>query len=121
MDPLILSTLTATITALASGTAGEAGKQAWAALTGLVRTKSSRESTALALAAEVEREPDELRAETLVRALLAADPAAEEWLQAWLQQAQPLVQAAPEVQNTIGGDARIQGDVFQGHTINIQR
>jgi hypothetical protein len=122
VDPLILSTLTATITALAGGTAGEAGKQAWAALTGLIRAKSSQESPAPALAAELESTPDEPHAQSLVRQLIQDDPTAAEWLRAWLEQAEPLVRAAPEVQNIVAGNAQIHGgNVFQGHTINIQR
>lgn len=121
MDPLILSTLTATITALASGTAGEAGRQAWATLAGRVRDRTRPDSPVPAILDEAERQPDESHVQTLLQRLLADDPDATRLLLTWLEENKSLA-PAPTVQNTITGNAHIQaGGVYQAHTVHIQK
>lgn len=121
MDPLILSTLTATITALASGTAGEAGRHAWTSLIGRLRDRSRPDSAVPAILDAAEDQPDETQAQTLVHRLLTEDPDISQVLLTWLEENKALA-PAPAVQNTITGNAHIQaGSIYQAHTVHIQR
>lgn len=122
MDPLIVSTLTAMITALASGTAGEAGRQAWATLVGRIRDRTRPDTSQVpAVLDQAVRQPDESHVQTLLHRLLADDPDATRLLLTWREENKALV-LAPTVQNTITGNAHIQaGGVYQAHTVHIQR
>lgn len=125
MDPITAGILAATAVPLASGAAGEAGKQAWSSLVAFVRQRFGRDSEPdTAVQALTDRPDEALRGEVLGRTL--ADEAARDertagWLRDWLATAAPLAgqRWAPSmVDNTISGDARVQGPVVQAHTIS---
>ncbi|MEU8271129.1 hypothetical protein AB0B89_28715 [Sphaerisporangium sp. NPDC049002] len=114
MDP---TALTAIISALAGGAAGEMGKDAWASLTTLVRRRFGSESAAVAA---VERAdpvtPDDV-AGVLV-SLAGADPEFEKELREWTAEARRVIQQRRDVSNTIGGEAQIAGPVIQAGDIH---
>ena len=121
MDPFTGAALATTVVPLVSGAAGEAGKQAWASLTGFITAKFGRDSRPAEALDAVERQPDDesraaLLGETLHR-LAQADPDIDTWLRAWLAEAAPLAATSSQVLNTIGGQATVHGPVVQAHTI----
>ena len=125
MDPITAGILAATAVPLASGVAGEAGKQAWGSLVAFVRHRFGRDSAPDAATQALTDQPDEtLHGEVLGRTL--ADEAARDeqmaaWLREWLATAAPLAgqQWSPStVSNAISGHAQVHGPVVQAHTIS---
>jgi hypothetical protein len=121
MDPIAVSTLTALITALVGGAAGEAGKGAWASLTGLVRRRFGGDSAAAVAVERVDaRHPEEVAAVLAERA--GADPEFGESLAAWAAEAARIVDLSRKTSNVISGTVhgnaiQIGGDV--SGSINI--
>lgn len=119
MDPITAAVLAATVVPLASGAAGEAGKQAWSSLVGYLRTKSARDG-APAEAEALERQPDAARGEVLAIRLVELarrDREFEAWLRAWFRDAAVLAQPQASVVNVVSGQAQVHGGVVQAHTI----
>ena len=108
MDPSVIPTLAAVISAIVGGAAGEVGKNAWTSLTGLVRRRFGDDAVA---AIETAQTP-ELTAESLAERA-QADPAFAEALTSWTTETARLVQIKHDVTNTISGNARITGPVLQ--------
>ncbi|MFE7644752.1 hypothetical protein [Streptomyces phaeoluteigriseus] len=115
---------------MASGAAGEAGRQLWAALNHLVRGRPEEGSPAVA-AGEAElvslsRAPDdEERARALSAILLRRaeqDAVFQAGLAQWQQQARTLGTGPGETHNTISGGTQrspvLQGRDFSGITFN---
>jgi hypothetical protein len=108
MDPSVIPTLAAVISAIVGGAAGEVGKNAWTSLTGLVRRRFGDDAMA---AIETAQTPEETAQSLVQRA--QADPAFAETLTSWTAETARLVQTKHDVTNTISGDARITGPVLQ--------
>lgn len=121
MDPITAGILTATVMPLASGAAGEAGKQVWGSLVAFVRDRFGGGSEADAAALAVTNSPEEVVHGELLGQILANEADQDEqvavWLRDWLRQAAPLPNQST-VTNTITGDARVRGAVIQAHTIS---
>lgn len=86
MDPIVIPTLTAILSALVGGAAGEAGKNAWESLAALVRRRFGGDRRAVAA---VER-PDAVEPGDLARLLAeraAADPEFHGSLERWMAEA----------------------------------
>ncbi|GAA3093065.1 hypothetical protein [Streptosporangium carneum] len=109
MDP---TTLTAIISALVGGVAGEAGKNAWTSLVTLARQRFGDGSGEVAALEEATEDTSEAIAGILVDRA-AADPGFKESLESWASQAGGIVRQSHDVSNTIGGEARIHGTVIQ--------
>lgn len=121
MDPISAALLVA----IATGAAGEAGKQLWTGLTGLVRTTDRAGEAAVAspsspgqaeLALLNEAPGDLQRAQALAAALAQRadeDGAFRSRLVQWHQQAQALRTGDGETANTISGGTQ-RGPVLQG-------
>ncbi|PRY02583.1 hypothetical protein [Allonocardiopsis opalescens] len=120
--------ITAAVTAAAGGVAGEAAKQAWTALTGLVRRAFGERGTeTVALEAVAEQAAGGAVDEVAVRRLAMllqlqaeADPAFGRELDAWVRgDARPLLRTGDgDVANTIERGARIGGSVVQARDIH---
>ncbi len=127
MDPVAVSAI---VSAIVSGAAGEAGSKLWDGLTALVRhpsrgrqqsteelaTGSPATSGATELAAVGQAPGDQARALELAKVLIAragADAGFAGELQAWLDQASQVTAAIGNVTNTISGGTQ-HGPVFQG-------
>jgi hypothetical protein len=121
MDPLTAPALAAVLSKIFDGATGEVGKQAWTALTGLVRRAfgDRDRSRPMRAVAELERHPDDpVQLEELAGALAAAadlDPDFAADLRQWLAEAG---QAGGDVTNVIGGSAKIHGTVVQARDIH---
>jgi hypothetical protein len=114
MDPTVL---TAIVSALVGGAAGEAGKSAWASLTTLVRRRFGSDSTPVAALERADPDkPDEV-AEILTD-LAGTDPEFEKDLQEWTTEAKRIIQQRRDVSNTISGEAQITGPVVQAGDIH---
>ncbi|GIF04752.1 SEFIR domain-containing protein [Actinoplanes siamensis] len=125
MDPITAGVVAATVVPLASGAAGEAGKQAWASLSTFVRDRFGRDSGPCTAVRALDEQPQSTAVgEVLGRVLedaAASDDRTADWLRSWLDHAGPLAGRAPEtgaVHNTIAGSAQIQGAAIQAHTIH---
>ncbi|WP_188192159.1 hypothetical protein [Nonomuraea sp. SYSU D8015] len=108
MDPSVIPTLAAVISAIVGGAAGEVGKNAWTSLTALVRRRFGDDAPAVAA---LEGPPEEV-----TRALVDHAQADSEFQQAltkWTVDTARLIQSKHDVSNTIGGEARISGPVIQ--------
>src|SRR6266545_3090859 len=120
MDPITAPMVAAALAGIFEGASGEAGKQAWAALTGLVRHAfGGRErSRPMRAVAELERHPgDPGRVEELAGALAAAadlDPEFGADLREWLTD---VGTAGGDVTNIISGSAQVHGNVVQARDI----
>ncbi len=122
MDPISAGLLVA----IATGAAGEAGKQLWEGLTGLVRSRpgdaptqpdaisSNHGESELALFAESSNDLDRARvlSESLTRRAERDEPFRAGLMQ-WHQQAQALRTGDGETNNTISGGSQ-NGPVLQG-------
>jgi hypothetical protein len=122
MDPITAPVVAAVLVKIFDETAGKAGKQAWSALTGLVRRAfgGRGRSRPMQAVAELERHPgDPARVEELAGALAAAaelDPEFAADLRRWLDVVeQP---AGGETTNVIGGSAQVHGTVLQTRDIH---
>jgi hypothetical protein len=121
MDPITAPVMAAALVKIVDETAGKAGKQAWTALTGLVRRAfgGRDRSRPMRAVAELERDPgDPERVEELAGALAAAadlDPEFAADLRGWLDRAE---QIGGEVTNRIGGSAQVHGTVIQARDIH---
>ena len=121
MDPLTAPALAAVLSKIFDGATAEVGKQAWTALTGLVRrTFGGRDrSRPMRAVAELERHPDDPAQITELAGALAAaadlDPDFAADLRQWLADAGP---AGGDVTNVIGGSAQIRGTVVQARDIH---
>lgn len=118
MDLFTTAELTAAITALVNGTAGEAGKSMWNALKGFVAARTAQRSDAVAALTTAERAPENrdaaAQAALVLTEIARTDTAAATWLQSWLTQAGS---AAPSAINVIGGQAVMHGPVIMSQTI----
>lgn len=113
MDPNLIPTLAAIISAIAGGAAGEAGKQAWTSLTRLVRRRFG--DHAPAALEHPGAQPDEITRILVDHAKTDAD--FEQALTAWTTNTLHLIQHDKVVRNTISGDAHISGSVVQAGDI----
>ena len=121
MDPITSAALSTVIVPLASGAAGEAGKQAWATLTTFVKARLGRESPPAAAIEQIDQTADPGYADELaghLHRLSNDDPQAAQWLATWLNSASALVHQTTHVSNVIGGQAQVHGPVVQGHTFS---
>ncbi|MCW2903080.1 MAG: hypothetical protein JWO67_5345 [Streptosporangiaceae bacterium] len=118
MDPITTSALVAVLMKVVDGASGEAGKETWAALTGLVKRTFGHRSEPAEATEELERHPgEEARLEALAESLATEsrrDPDFAGALRDWLADAQRVSTGAGDVTNVIGGSARISGSVVQG-------
>ncbi|BCJ66834.1 hypothetical protein [Polymorphospora rubra] len=119
VDPVTAAVLAATVVPLASGAAGEAGRQAWVSLASVLRTRFGRGPAPVAADA-LERAPDRPRAEVLATHLVElaeGDPEFRGWLHAWFQEAAAAANSRRDVTNIVAGQAQISGGLVQTHTI----
>ncbi|MEV0394632.1 hypothetical protein [Polymorphospora rubra] len=119
MDPITAAVLAATVVPLASGAAGEAGRQAWVSLTAFLRTRFGQ-GAAPAAAAAVERQPDAPRAQVLATHLVDLaehDQEFGQWLRVWLRDATRVCDQQRSSTNIVGGQAQITGNLVQTQTI----
>ncbi|SEH04083.1 hypothetical protein SAMN05444920_1573 [Nonomuraea solani] len=117
MDPSVIPTLAAVISAIVGGAAGEAGKNAWASLTALIRRRFGDDDAVVSAIERAETRPAAETAEIIaVRA--AADPTFEEELRHWTTETVRFVQSRHDVSNTISGDARVTGPVLQAGDVH---
>lgn len=115
MDPIVIPTLAAAISATVSGAAGEAGKSAWASLAALVRRVLGHDREAVeAVERPDERSPDELARLLAERA--AADPEFRASLAAWVARAESAGRGEGRTVNTISGD--VSGNVVQAGDVH---
>jgi hypothetical protein len=121
MDPITAPMVAAALAGIFGGASGEAGRQAWAALTGLTRRTLGRQDRSLVTnaVAEVDRQPnDPDKIDKLAGALATAaghDPGFATDLRRWLDDAG---QADGHVTNVIGGSAQVHGNVVQARDIH---
>jgi hypothetical protein len=117
MDPMT-SVLIAVFMKVFGGVTGEAGKDTWAALTGLVKKTFGRRSELAEATGELERDPgNQARLEALAESLVAEarrDPEFAVALRGWLAGARRTSSGDGDVTNVIGGSAQIGGPVVQG-------
>ncbi|WP_283135478.1 hypothetical protein [Rhizohabitans arisaemae] len=113
MDP---SVLTAMISALIGGAAGEAGRGAWTSLTTLVRDRFGGGSAELATVEETTAADAAATAGVLVDRA-QADPEFGRALGSWTEQTARLVQQSQSVVNTVSGGAQIHGSVIQAGNV----
>jgi hypothetical protein len=133
MDPAAASAISAAVVAAANSVGGEAGKQAWASLVGVVRRALGRreatgEELAVveaveAVAVETGDRPGEAVAVSLRDLVLAwaredADFASE--VTGWRQEHQAVLEVRTDdsVTNIIGGNATFNGPVIQARDIS---
>ncbi len=109
MDPTML---TAIISALVGGVAGEAGKNAWTSLVTLARKRFGDGSDEVAALERATGDTSEEIAGILVERA-EADPGFKDSLESWASGATRIVRQSHDVSNTIGGQARITGQVIQ--------
>ncbi|MEV4094368.1 hypothetical protein [Streptosporangium saharense] len=113
MDPTVL---TAIVTALVGGAAGEVGKSAWTSLVTLARNRFGSDSGEVAaLEAATGDSSEEITGILVDRA--EADPAFAEELAAWTRETAKVVRQSHDVSNTIAGEATIHGTVIQAGDI----
>ncbi|WP_345567072.1 hypothetical protein [Nonomuraea rosea] len=112
MDPSVIPTLAAVVTAIVGGAAGEAGKNAWTSLTALVRRRFGDDAPAAAALELTGAHSPEAITQILVDHA-KADAEFGQALSTWTTDATHLVQHKHDVSNTIGGDAHISGPVIQ--------
>ncbi|MEQ4716038.1 hypothetical protein [Nonomuraea sp. B19D2] len=112
MDPSVIPTLAAVISAIVGGAAGEAGKNAWTSLTALIRRRFGDDVAVTSAIERAESRPPEETAE-IIAAHAAADPSFQEALDRWTVETARLIQSKHDVSNTISGNARITGPVLQ--------
>lgn len=116
-----MEAIAATITALISGAAGEAGKSTWTGLKSYVTTRWGHDSApAAALTAAEEAPADPGAAQTLAGLLHDAadsEPDAADWLNRWLDQAATVANASGTANNTIAGNANVR-TAIQGYQFN---
>ncbi|MEV6037755.1 hypothetical protein AB0L65_41850 [Nonomuraea sp. NPDC052116] len=117
MDPSVIATLTAVVSAIVGGAAGEAGKSAWGSLTALVRRRFGADATVTAALEQADtRSPEETTRVLVDHA--HADAEFQRSLADWAGETARLLQYKHDVSNTIGGDARITGTVIQAGDIS---
>lgn len=119
MEPFITSALATALTTLVNGVAGEAGKTAWASLTGVLRARFGRDTAPGTALAALEAAPADGRSAdrlaTVLTELAQTDDVAAAWLLPWFEEVRA---AAGPVTNIISGQARVHGSVIQGQTFN---
>ncbi|XVU27075.1 hypothetical protein ACQPZJ_08550 [Actinoplanes sp. CA-054009] len=126
MEPFTVEAITAAVTALIGGAAGEAGKSTWTSLKTFVTTRWGHESApaaALTAAEEAPNDPQAVRAlADQLHDVADREPEAAAWLSQWLTRAGTVANASGPAHNTISGNATvhtaIQGYQFNGD-INI--
>lgn len=116
MDPIVIPTLAAMLSALVGGAAGEAGKSAWNSLVTLVRRGLGHDQRTL----EAVERPGETRPEDLAR-LLAEHAAADESFHAalarWMAaEGRGALRPGGDVRNSVHGD--VSGVVVQAGDIH---
>jgi hypothetical protein len=119
VDPISVAALTAAITAVAQGTASEAGKQAWNALTRLVHKAFGRHSPPSADLEVLEASPDQKHRIVELATVLASRAREQhsfaDELATWLINTKGDVNRSEDkVTNTVSGYAQVQGPVVQG-------
>jgi hypothetical protein len=128
MDPISAGLLVA----VATGAAGEAGRQLWTALSDMIRRRTPDEGTSepatgqAELVSLSEAPHDVTRAQELSLALslrAQQDPRFAAALTQWRQQAQTLHAGAGDTTNTVSGGEQhgplLQGRDFSGITFNV--
>ncbi|MBE1583490.1 hypothetical protein ACFPOI_32205 [Nonomuraea angiospora] len=117
MDPSVIATLTAVVSAVVGGAAGEAGKSAWGSLTALARRRFGTDAAVTAALEQADtRSPEETTRVLVDHA--HADAEFGRSLTDWAGETARLLQYKHDVSNTIGGDARITGTVVQAGDIS---
>ncbi|MEU8401898.1 hypothetical protein AB0C28_42510 [Nonomuraea sp. NPDC048892] len=112
MDPDMVPTLAAIVSAIVGGTAGEAGKQAWTSLTALVRRRFGGDDSATAIVeSPAKQQPEEIAQVLVDRA--HTDPEFELTLAKWMTDTVHLIRHTHVVHNSIGGSAHVNGPVVQ--------
>ncbi|SBW28828.1 hypothetical protein FDG2_6051 [Candidatus Protofrankia californiensis] len=117
LDPLNASAITATISAILGGAAGEAGRNAWESLATLVRRAFGRGSPPDDI---VDHAPSDEEVEALARELAArarTDPGFGEALRSWASHMSPPPSDNDRVLNMITGDAYVEGNVVQARDV----
>jgi hypothetical protein len=123
VDPLSAGLLAATVTGLARGVGGEAGKRALTALADLVRNKFGHQSHQQAELEAVQAAPQDKDQSQRLAGLLAQrageDPDFGRELQAWLADVHRLLPPSQTptgttVTNIVGGSAQVHGHLVQG-------
>jgi hypothetical protein len=118
MDPVTTSALVAVLMKVFDGATGEAGKEIWSSLTGLVKKTFGQASEPAEATEELEQHPgDQARIEVLAESLAAEaqrDPEFATDLRRWLADMRWDSSGDGDVTNMIGGSARIGGPVVQG-------
>ena len=120
MDPVAASQVTFVISRLADGALGEAGKQAWEALAGLVRRLRNRESEPLTdLEALADGRADHLDVGELAHMLVrqaGSDPGFSALLRQWLASTDRLIRAGDQANvNVISGT--VHGPAVQARDV----
>ena len=120
MEPFITAALATALTTLVNGVAGEAGKTAWASLTGVLRARFGRDTTPGTALAALEAAPADRQSADHLAAVLTelaqTDDVAASWLLPWFEEVRAA--AAGPVTNIVSGQAKVHGSVIQGHTFN---
>jgi len=122
MEPFTTTALATALTTLVNGAAGEAGKAAWASLTGFLRGKFGRETAPGTALTTLEEAPTDPRGAdglaVLLTELARTDDEAAAWLTPWFEQARvATVTTTGPVTNIISGQAQVH-TVIQGQTFN---
>lgn len=123
MESFTTAALATALTTLVNGAAAEAGKTAWASLTGVLRARFGRDTAPGSALATLEEAPaDERSAErlaTVLTELAHADDDAAAWLNPWFEQVRvAAVTTTGPVTNTVSGHAQVRGPVIQVQTVN---
>ncbi|MFG6198632.1 hypothetical protein [Nonomuraea sp. JJY05] len=117
MDPSVIATLAAVVSAIAGGAAGEAGKSAWGSLTALVRRRFGTDAAVTAALEQAgTRSPEETTRVLVDHA--DADAEFQRSLADWAGETARLLQYKHDVSNTISGNARVTGTVIQAGDIS---
>lgn len=118
MELFTAAELTAAITALVNGAAGEAGKSMWKSLKDFVTVRKAERPEAVAALTTAEQTPTDQSAVArfagALEEIARADPAAATWLRSWLTQAGA---PAPAAINVIGGQPTMHGPVIMSQNI----
>jgi len=109
--------VTGVLTTALSGSAGEIGKQAWTALTDILRSRFGRGTRALDLADRPQDFPVEGAVRTL-REAAATDSDFEQLLSRWCNDYNVLLKGGEgDVKNVVAGTARVKGSVVQARDV----
>lgn len=127
MDPSAVPVLTSLVTGVLGGAAGEAGKQAWARLSALVRGRFDRNDPTARALEQVDLVANDQQMVEAVSGVLAQrlsdsarrDPRFAGELRAWMDEATRVINIdTGDVTNTIGGNSQIGGSAVQARDVH---